>query len=236
VPDVSNRDSPSGAAAHTDRSVPAAAAMSEDNAGRVERWTHSLSKVQVLLLTLTAVVVAAGGLWAAIAGFGHTTPSAVPGGASGPEQGALPAHNSDTASSSIDTDSDGPAPRRQGALDLTQGYYADLDSESGDWGVDEWPAVEQDIYLSSGMENLTLDAPFQSDLAVLNGRPARYGTCANASAYVSSVGFEQLKPGTILCIRTSGGRIALALVSSTDKNPPGIPAIVHFEIAVWDRR
>lgn len=108
-------------------------------------------------------------------------------------------------------------------ITLSQGYSADLDSQSPDWDVAHGTG-QSDLDLNY---SFALNSTARSDLAVVTG-PERAETCASATAY-GGVERQKLKKGISICAKTSDHRLAYLTVVAFSPSDS-----VTFSATVWD--
>lgn len=132
---------------------------------------------------------------------------------------------------------------RQGTFTLTNGYCADLDSGSPDWGVTNSCATDGTPGDIRSFGNGGIDAPNPSGdsnepssnsnafAPLTSGQSSSLATCQSATGYLGSFDTGQLRDGFRFCVRTTAGNIALVQVKSTRTPDTGFE--VTFAAVVW---
>ena len=133
---------------------------------------------------------------------------------------------------------------RQGTFTLTNGYCADLDSRSSDWGVTNSCATDGTPGDIRSFGNGGIDAPNPSGNSnepssnanafapLTSGQSSSLATCQSATDYLGSFEANQLHHGFRFCVRTTAGNIALVQIKST-RTPPDADLEVTFAAVVW---
>jgi hypothetical protein len=119
-----------------------------------------------------------------------------------------------------------PGPAGGKTIEISDDYYADLDSGKIDQGEGAFQR-EADIALLS--YDLTAATYWDSDsdvrMAVLGKGAAGPGACARATAFTPYVTDEKLRVGTQLCVRTTEGRMVLLRVQAVPEGSDEPPTI-----------
>lgn len=151
--------------------------------------------------------------------------------ADGPaEPCASPGQATPTPTAASTTD----AVRHDGALILSEGYYADLDSLCPDWDVTDVLGTKQDI--GNDGKGLTRSVNTGTQIAVVEkSASATFGMCSSNTDYVSGViQYEDLKQGARYCVLTDAGRRSLVTVKRVRRD--GGRTTVHVDVRTWAER
>ncbi|HSV64943.1 MAG TPA: hypothetical protein VLJ59_03410 [Mycobacteriales bacterium] len=208
-------------------------ASSGDPPGRVERWARSLSGIQLLLAALTGVVVAAGGLFAAISHLGHdgtvppsptTTQTAQPS-TSPPANRELPG--------GVDA-----VVRRQENVRLGAYEAIDLDAEGPGWLTTsvEWTTQDVGYWADNKSDGLWSRFGTAEEAVVGVGSRWTYADCVSApyGRPGSVPAGRTVSPGHAVCVRTSEGRYALLVITGVDPGSPGKRGALVVTVTVWE--
>ncbi|MFG1843163.1 hypothetical protein ACGFH8_32585 [Micromonospora sp. NPDC049175] len=124
------------------------------------------------------------------------------------------------------------AVRHEGALVISQGYYADLDSLCPDWNVTDVLGTKQDVGNNGKAFVRSLNAGAQ--IAVVEGSAAAtFSMCSANTDYVpdGAIPFKELKVGARYCVLTDAGRRSLLTVKRLRRD--GGRTTVHLDVRTW---
>lgn len=122
--------------------------------------------------------------------------------------------------------------RHDGALVISEGYYADLDSLCPDWNVTDVLGTKQDVGNNGKAVVRSLNAGTQ--IAVVErSAAATFGMCSANTDYVpdGAIPLKDLKVGARYCVLTDAGRRSLLTVKRLRRE--GDRTTVHLEVRTW---
>jgi hypothetical protein len=106
-------------------------------------------------------------------------------------------------------------------LDIPQTFTVDFDTGTVGGG-DDMQFRAQTATIRS------LDALGSAQIALLRaGAPATFDACASASLSTTSIPVQNLQPGSVVCVRTSQGRMAVVTVRQPPGPSPGRLVVVY---------
>lgn len=198
----------------------------------MDRFLNSLSTTQKLLAGLTAVVVAAGTLWAAIAGLTDRTNAGVP----TPTTQQPPSSTTGGPSTSGTTETTATPPsttsmtlagevfRETDGAPVVVASCIDLDSQEPDWGVGS--RSHKDLCVSFGSNGAArINA---TRLAVVDD-PPKLEDCGKQIVLRPSTTTAETVPRQHLCVRSSDKRWAHVRIAAIDRSA----STMSFDIVVW---
>lgn len=181
-----------------------------------DRIVGSLTAGQKVLTALAGLIVAAGGVWAAIAAFGGSDGAGPPPSPTPP----IPTRTSATAAAQGD-DSGGVLIDHIAEMNINSSTSLNVDS------ADEGNIVYYAIYLNEvygGSNALFALLP--------PGQPGTYGACRDDGDRTATISMDSVAPGQVICLTTSTHRIAALKILPVDPatHQAGNLAI---EVTVW---
>ena len=204
---------------------------SQQRPGRMDRLLDSLSITQKLLAGLTAVVVAGGALWAAIAGLTDRPNGEVP----TPTSQQPPTSTTSSPSTSGTTETTTPPSttsttvagellRETDGAPVVVASCIDLDSQEPDWGVGS--RSHKDLCASFGANGAA--RILATRLAVVDD-PPRLADCEKQTVLRPSTTTAETVPRQHLCVRSSDKRWAHVRIAAIDRSA----STMSFDIVVW---
>ncbi|MFD6639239.1 hypothetical protein [Micromonospora sp. B006] len=155
----------------------------------------------------------------------QTGPKTTPTSTSNPDQSLGPAPIPSTSPTSVR--------RSTGAdlLTLSEGYFADFDSEQPDWDVSDSRYGKEDLQFSAGGVGDIL-VGLHSEMALMSQEPT-YESCRATTSYGARIGLGEARAGLMLCVKTSEKRLAsVVIVKRSSQNVPNEQ--VQLRVTVWD--
>jgi hypothetical protein len=199
--------------------------------GWMERLLGSLNNTQKVIVGLTAVVVAGGGLWVAVAGFTDRFSERVP---TPPSQqpptittsGPLTSGTTKTTTSPSTTSTtvEDEVFRKTDGARVVVASCVDLDSQEPDWGVGS--RSHKDLCASFGASGSA--RILATRLAVVDG-PPRLADCEKQTVLRQSTTTAETVPRQHLCVRSSDKRWAHVRIAAIDRSA----GTMSFDIVVW---
>jgi hypothetical protein len=199
--------------------------------GRMDRILDSLSTTQKLLAGLTAVVLAGGGLWAAIGELTDRTNGRTPtptsqqppiSTTSGPSTSGTT--ETTTPPSTTSTTLGGEVFRETDGAPVVVASCIDLDSQEPDWGVGS--RTHKDLCVSFGA--LGAASVKATRLAVVDD-PPRLEDCEKQTVLRPATTTAETVPTQHLCVRSSDKRWAHVRIAAIDRSA----STMSFDIVVW---
>jgi hypothetical protein len=194
----------------------------------MDRFLNSLSTTQKLLAGLTAVVLAAGTLWAAIAGLTDRTNAGVPTTQEPPSSTTSGPSTSGTTETtpppSTTSTVDGEVFRETDGAPVVVASCIDLDRQEPDWGVGS--RSHKDLCASFGSNGAArINA---TTLAVVDDPPT-LADCERQTVLRPSTTTAETVPRQHLCVRSSDKRWAHVQIAAIDRSA----STMSFDVVVW---
>jgi hypothetical protein len=141
-----------------------------------------------------------------------------------------PAGNETSTTPTQPTESGPPAERHKGKVTLNYDYVIDLDSQAGDWDIENvgvaGGSAEPDLYLQFKLG-------VQVDIVKLTPA-ADYFDCANSTGRETEIDAEALFKGDAYCVETNEGRWARLIIVSKETATDGTPTVT-MDVVVWEK-
>lgn len=206
-----------------------------------DAWWRSQLSIALVGATATLIAAVIGGIFALMGNDSDDPPT------EDSRSGTTITTSDVTESSGVDETSDSgsanttanvtPIIRYKGTLDLAQDYAVDLDQQTPDgaWRFgDLWDSDGDIFYNVDNLKPQDMDEGETTRLAIITGSSANYSTCARASRFVNWLDIQEIEAGSLLCVHTDRGRLALLKVLQVPKESDSPPTI-SFVATVWDK-
>ncbi len=194
---------------------------------RQERLAGALDSWQKVVLALTALLVAVGGLVTAVVKVVQSVHSQTPQSIVGPSRSPVPGQSSPNSGQPSASPSSLATPAQLGpsqTLFIQDEGNLNYSTASGMQPAFEYFASFNELLASGGANLAVLDPPAPA-------AGAAYAACRNDSAYTDMIELNSLKPGSTVCVFTPNQQILW--VSFLPVDPNSQSSALHISVLDW---
>ncbi len=192
---------------------------------RQERLVGALDSWQKVVLALTALVLAVGGLIAAGLKVAHTMqPSAAGERTSHAAVPGLALPGAGQSSAPVPTAKPGTQLGPSQSLYVQDFNFLNYSSATGTQPAFEYFAVLRELYASGNVNLAVLDPPAPT-------ASAAYAACQNDGSYTKDIKLDSLAPGSGLCVFTPNQQILWITFLPVDQNSQS--TALHVSVLTW---